>query len=49
MDWQINVFSFHDLNNIIKDTVLNGHKIWHFEDPHIWLVLILAILGKLRV
>ncbi len=33
----------------LKDTILNGYKIWHFEDPHIWQVLILAILGQLCV
>ena len=33
----------------LKDTILNGYKIWHFEDPHIWQALILAILGQLRV
>ncbi len=29
----------------IPDTILNGYKIWRFEDPQVWWILILAILG----
>ncbi len=33
----------------ILNAQLNGYKILCFENPHIWLVLILAILGQLHV
>ena len=36
-------------NTVFPDTILNRYKILVFEYPHIWLVLILAILGQLRV
>ena len=43
-------FTYLDIvTEYLKDTILNGYKIWRFEDPHVWLVQILAILGQLRV
>ncbi len=33
----------------LVNTILNRYKIWRFEDPRVWLVLILVIFGHLHV
>ncbi len=43
------ILVFGPIASYLMDTILSWYKIWRFEDPYVWQVLILAIFGQLRV